>query len=38
MLVLQVILVLGILQALIWAAHEVWCVEGWIIDQVRTWF
>jgi hypothetical protein len=35
---LQVLCMLGVLQALVWAAHEVWCGEAWIIDQVKAWF
>lgn len=38
MLALQVIGILLVLQALIWAAHTVWCGEAWLFDQVRSWF
>lgn len=37
LLALQVILVLLIGEALIWTAHEVWCGEAWLIDQVKAW-
>ena len=38
MIALQVICVLVVLQALVWAAHGVWCGEVWLAQLVRGWF